>query len=41
MRNNLLNTARHTRIEERKGHKDAQNTPKGLKFEAAEQGSAK
>jgi hypothetical protein len=41
MRNDLLNTARRTRIEERKGYKDAQNTQKGTQIEAAEQGSAK
>jgi hypothetical protein len=29
MRNDLLNTARQAHIEERKGYKDAQSTPKG------------
>ena len=32
MRNDLPNTARRARIEERKGYKVAQNTPKGLVF---------
>ena len=40
MWNDLLNIARRTRIEERKGYKGAQNTLKGTQIEAAELGSA-